>query len=766
MAQVIVARRGPLVVFQRGPSGAAKILAGNDTANAARFAGNSASSATKSQEWAEGPGEPGGPGTKSAKGHADAAAAKVTAYATWVRQVTPTAPVVAGTVYSPTTGAGSANASYQAITLTLTGDELGVRATARVSGTGNALACYYDGSDVFISSETVGTGTPTQYTRQILSVPAAARKVIVCGLTSGPIGIDVLTTPTAQTLLTQAALGNQAANGLASWEDSGSTVTDGSYINANGQVVAAGGFRYLDYDLTGREISYRANGVEVGTATALANYIDANGQSLGQEFVGTGSTVTYTNQALTVPAGTVKIRMSGTTGGNLSLSILRVPSSIATTVSNAVRGAAAANALNAWQSSGVASVSGSYISSTGAAIVNASYRYLDYNLTGAETGFRASGTLAGGATQLAIYLNAGGASLGREFIGTGSNVTYTNQTLTVPAGTTKIRLCANASSSLTLEVQSVLNNAGALIQGATNNNIAVFGDSTATMLAPFIATLYPARTVSDNGIGGQTTQQTAVRMGGEPVTCSGSVTLPTSGTVAVTPSVDLLFSNRSSAWSCRVMVMGIECHLVCAATTGAYTLKPVSYPASALTVPAGTPIRVISGISKSSDPSNAPLLSSLLSGVVVVRCSRNDTATILSSGGRTTILGYMQKIVNQVSFYGGKLLMMTCINGTFDMNTASGLPGASAATAADADSRLSSINTFNAQMQAAWPDQVIDPLGNHIMRGGSTDRTPVSATYAVLNSTVLDTDGLHENSATGRPQTAAFVQSFITARAW
>lgn len=76
MAQVIVARRGPLVVFQRGPSGTAKILAGNDTANAARFAGNSASSATLSQEWAEGT-EPGGPGTKSAKGWADEAAATV-----------------------------------------------------------------------------------------------------------------------------------------------------------------------------------------------------------------------------------------------------------------------------------------------------------------------------------------------------------------------------------------------------------------------------------------------------------------------------------------------------------------------------------------------------------------------------------------------------------------------------------------------------------------------------------------------------------------
>lgn len=53
MAQVIVARRGPLVIFQRGSDGAAKVFVGNDTANAARYAGNSASSAAISEAWAD-----------------------------------------------------------------------------------------------------------------------------------------------------------------------------------------------------------------------------------------------------------------------------------------------------------------------------------------------------------------------------------------------------------------------------------------------------------------------------------------------------------------------------------------------------------------------------------------------------------------------------------------------------------------------------------------------------------------------------------------
>lgn len=74
MAKVIVARSGPLIVFQRGSDGTAKILAGNDTANSARFAGMAASSAVISEEWASGT-EPGGPGTRSSKEEAERAQA-------------------------------------------------------------------------------------------------------------------------------------------------------------------------------------------------------------------------------------------------------------------------------------------------------------------------------------------------------------------------------------------------------------------------------------------------------------------------------------------------------------------------------------------------------------------------------------------------------------------------------------------------------------------------------------------------------------------
>lgn len=35
-----------------------------------------------------------------------------------------------------------------------------------------------------------------------------------------------------------------------------------------------------------------------------------------------------------------------------------------------------------------------------------------------------------------------------------------------------------------------------------------------------------------------------------------------------------------------------------------------------------------------------------------------------------------------------------------------------------------------------------------------------------MNSTVLQSDGLHENSSVGQPQTAAFVKAIMTARGY
>ena len=705
------------------------------------------------------------------KGGVDSAVAVTKGSVTqWVRQGPAAAPLTTGSIYNPTTGASSANALYQAVTLTLTGSELGLRATGRTSGTSMALACYYDAGNAFISSEFTGGASPLVYTNQVLNPPANARKVIICSLISGAsVGVDVLTVRDFSTTATQAGLGNAAAASLASWTDSGSSVVTGSYINNVVAVVVTGGFQYLDYTITANDIAFKATGTENGTATQLACYVDGNGQSLGTQFTGTGSVVAYTGQALTIPVGTVKIRLSGTTGGTLSLSVQKVSATAAADIVSAaaggVRGNAAAATLDIFQASGGSSVTGFYISTAGVPVSNAGYQYLDYTLDGSESAYQASGAIIGGATQFAIYLSTTGAVLGSFGAGTGSVVTYTNQALTPPTGTVKIRITSQAAVAITLSVKKPIANAAALIQaGGSNTALSVWGDSMGFMLSPVLAALYPSRTTYNQSIGGQTTQQTAARMGAIQVTATGGFTMPaTVTTVAVTPSIDLLFSNRSSAWSCRVMVLGIECWLVCAATTGAYTLQPVTAPGSAFTIPAGTPIKPISGVLVGTDPSSAPLLKTMLSGTVVIRCSRNDTALISGGAGRTTVIGYMQAMVNQVAAAKGNCLLMTGTNGTFDMPISSGLPGASSADAATADSKLSAIATFNALLLSTFPDVAVDPLGNHVMRGGSTNQTPVSTTYAVLDSSTLQSDGLHENS-TGQARTAAQVQANITSR--
>lgn len=713
----------------------------------------------------------------SAGAAADAAdrAETVSQYAVeWVRQGSAVAVLSTGTVYNPVTGAGSANANYKALTMTLTGTELDVRASARVSGTGNALACYYDASNVFISSQFVGNNTsPIVYSAQALTPPANARKVIICGLISnGTINIDVLTPRPLATTQTNAGFGMAAATGLASWTDSGATIVPGAFISNFGVATSVGGYQYLDYTITANDIAFRATGTENGTGTQLACYVDQNGELTGTQFTGTGSNVAYTNQVLTIPAGTAKIRVCGISSASLSLSVLKIPATagadITTAKADGARGQAAATSLDAWVSSGATVVPGFYINAAGAPVALGGYQYLEYTLDGTESGFEATGITQGGATQLANYINASGNSIGTQFTGTGSVVYFTDQILTVPTGTVKIRLCGTQSGPLALQVKKVLPNAGALIQsGSGNTNVSVFGDSMAQMLAPVLGGLYPDRLTYNMGLGGQVTQQVAARMGAIPVTTSAQITLPTSGSVSVTPSIDLLFIfGRTSAYSCRVLVLGVECNLVCAASTGAYTLQPVVAPASPLVIPAGTNITVITGSVPTTDPSAAPLLKSLLSGTVIVRTSRNDTGTITTAGGRTTILGYLQAIYTQVEAYKGNLMIMTGTNGTYDMPISSGLPGAAVADAASSDLRLSSIATFNAQINAAFPDCAIDPQANHVMRGGSTNRTPVSTTYAVLNSTVLQSDGLHENSSVGQPQTAAFVKAIMTARGY
>ena len=695
--------------------------------------------------------------------------------------------VEAGVYYNRTTGMKTTLNGYQALKVALAGTELKLRATASVAGPATSLAIYYDAGGAVIGTQNQGPASGAdQYTAFELTVPELARAVAITGQSSQPIKLEILAprqvsadldtalatgTANAAAIAANTKSATTALNTVTSWKTPTYAVEQGAYYKAlTGAKVTNATYQTAVIPLTGSELALRASGTTTGSDTALAVYYDGAGAYLSYEFMGSnaGNTV-YANQALTPPAAARSVAITGRANASMSFQILTARD-LAAVETKADKGAVAATALTAWKDSGAAVVAGFYISNTGVATPLNGYSYLDYMIDGAELAFRATGRESGGATALATYIDQNGTALGREFAGTGSNVDYVDQVLTVPAGTVKIRLCGVTSSPLALRTQKVMTDAAQQILDlkaglGTVRPLAVVGDSTAAMIAPVLAALYPGRTTYAQGMGGQTTAQTAARLGAKQVTL-GAFTIPTSGSVAVTPSIDLLFlSGRPNAASCRIMVLGVPFNLVCAASTGAYTLTPTVYPASALNVPAGTPLQVISGVSQTTDPSTAPPLDAILASIVVARASRNDTSLMTSQAGRDAVIADMAAILDQVASRGGRPMLCTGINGNYDLPTGTAT-GAAVADAVISASRLAGIAALNAAMLARWPDRVIDVQANHVARGGSTSRTVNGQTFDVLDQPTLNADGLHESTATGLPRTGALLKSHIDGRGW
>lgn len=545
-----------------------------------------------------------------------------------------------------------------------------------------------------------------------------------------------LPSPPAQPV--KPAIDAMRASDLAYWAQPNFTATNGQcYSWTNGALLTVAGYKCFALPLTGSEIALRLTGTQSGNATALVVFISASGAVLSYDSVGTGANITYNNKEVIVPSGAKTALISGVQGSTLNVQVQTTRQG-------------PPNASVNWIAPASPEQINFYINGSGVATAAGGYKYALYPLDGTEEAVLATGTTNGNAAALAAFFDGQGNFIAgsRQFVGTGANVTYTNQPLNVPSGAASVAICGVMSFALGLRMMKRVK--------ATS----VFGDSTAAGLSAVLAGNLPERPLYNQGLGGQTTAQIAARMGATPVTLA-AFTLPTSGSVAVTPSIDLLYLYaRPNAVSCRVMVLGIPCILACAVTTGAYTLTPLTYPASALNIPAGTVMVVTSGINRlGADPSGIPTLEYLLSGNVVIRAGRND----IGAGGysQSTLLDYMDGMLAAVTRRGGRALICTVTNGYFDMPISSGLTGAAQSSAANADSNLSQIASLNAAMLAEWPDRALDVIGNHQVLGGTTAQTPLTTTYQVLNTTVMNADGLHESTATGLPRTSALIQTSV-----
>lgn len=215
------------------------------------------------------------------------------------------------------------------------------------------------------------------------------------------------------------------------------------FLGSNGLVNASTARQYLTYIPTGREQAIYATGTTNGASSQLAVYYMADGTTSVQ-FVGGASNQVYTNQLLTVPANCIRIGISSIlTGAGGQPPALQVVQS---------NGSSFLTDVGSWEAPYQPLTSG-FIDGNGAVSASSARQYFWYTIVGDEVDFRASGTLLGTNSQLAIYM-AGSTVLGRQAIDTtGSTVTnVVNQRLIVPAETTRIGLSSYVSSGTSIQM--------------------------------------------------------------------------------------------------------------------------------------------------------------------------------------------------------------------------------------------------------------------------------------------------------------------------
>lgn len=294
-----------------------------------------------------------------------------------------------------------------------------------------------------------------------------------------------------------------------------------------------------------------------------------------------------------------------------------------------------------------------------------------------------------------------------------------------------------------------------------STDLVLYGDS---MTAPgsgygaTLAALYPSRTTYNAGIGGQRTSGIAARFGvpGLTLAITGNA-IPTAGSVSCVPNILLLNNPGGSTSAVLVSVGGVTCNL--AQTSGAYTLTPLAYPASAVAVPNPAPATVMTGFVDSGSATLATPLSTHQTGVVIIRAGKNDVTK--ADYDKAATLASIASMVDAIKSRAKAVLVLGVTNGYADLPVAL---GGSAPSDATSDLWLASVADFNTTLAGIYGARFLDPLANHVALGGATAQTVNGHNYMVLNNTILS-DGTHEN-ATGWARTAALVQAAINSKGY
>jgi hypothetical protein len=234
-----------------------------------------------------------------------------------------------------------------------------------------------------------------------------------------------------------------------SWQTPAQTLVAGQYIQASdGSIHTSASFSYAEYALTGVEVGFRINVDAYLTTTAYVTWYNAGGAVIGTPTAATALHVIYTNQVITPPVGAAKLRVCGYNATvTPQVQILTIAPNIASTIAaNSTSVASVLVSLTTTFAPTQSVVTGEYIqASDGSIHTSASFGYVEYALTGAETAI----TITVDAYLTTTAYVAWYDSLGAFISGTAasaSHVTYSGLAVTPPTRAAKMRVCGSTAN--------------------------------------------------------------------------------------------------------------------------------------------------------------------------------------------------------------------------------------------------------------------------------------------------------------------------------
>ncbi|MDR6564966.1 MULTISPECIES: hypothetical protein [unclassified Arcicella] len=352
--------------------------------------------------------------------------------------------------------------------------------TTTINGNGIPIAVYKNGSTVLGSQGAGINGRDTTFTNYSLSIPAGTNSIIVNGNVVAPLTVKkysliskAASTSTTDSLKVRISNGETLVSNyssiLSDYATQSVSVTQGSFIDYSGTVTTSSPRSYTSLSATPSDKIKVTTSLN-GSAMYLALFMNSNGIVISRVAQGTDNVTTnYNDYLLTIPEGTTIIKVNGMVANPIivkKLTLFNKAVSTSTTDSLKVRISNGetlvsnySSILSDYATQSVSVTQGSFIDYSGAVTTSSPRSYTSFSATPSDK-IKVTTSLNGSAMYLALFFDNNGNQLNRISQGVdGVTTNYTDYLLTIPNGTTNIKVNGMVASPIVIKKLTLYNKA-------------------------------------------------------------------------------------------------------------------------------------------------------------------------------------------------------------------------------------------------------------------------------------------------------------------